>query len=103
MTIMQAEYTEHFFSIPLELPFLQVETLGPVIYGYGGCTGKIVLSPHPVCKAIYPTAPQVAEVPPPWVPPVDPPSSQVPLPGTLILVAIGLVAMMANRGRIRGS
>lgn len=101
MTVMQAEFTEQFFSIPLELPFLQVETFGPIVYGYGGCTGKIVLSPHPVCKAIYPSTP-ATEVPPAWTPPIDPPPvSTVPIPGTLILFALGLAMMKRVRQRVK--
>lgn len=98
--ITHNETMQVYESIPLDLPFLNPVEFGPVIYGYGGCSGKIVLSPAPVCIPYFPTnPPPTVEIPPPWHPPHNPPETppSVPLPSTLILLVLGLAILKKIR------
>lgn len=93
---------ENYLFGPMDLAFLQpVRLTDFVYYGYGSCTGRIVLSPAPTCLVYTPpvaSVPPTTELPPPWHPPINPdPPTNVPVPGTLLLLALGLVAMKMKR------
>ena len=50
------------------------------------CTGELIISPY-ICMDDE------------WLPPESPPVNEVPIPGTLLLFAIGIAAMKAAKRR----
>ena len=63
--------------------------IGPIVYGLGGCSGNLVVSPAPACLPVYP-------VEQPYIPVVVEPT-HVPLPSAVLLFGIGLLVLWLSR------